>query len=83
MTSLCSLGLPNGVQISCRPYIARAHTIIRFLFAASDGAAHTEPALIGLPRAFAGETTLHAKVAVVSYPAPSRRAPHRSVPGVQ
>ncbi len=33
----------NGMQISCRPYKARAHTNQCFRFAASDGAARTEP----------------------------------------
>ena len=39
----CELSLPNGRQISCRPYEARAHTNKCFHFAASDGAARTEP----------------------------------------
>ena len=38
--------LPNEMQISCRPYMARAHTNRRFLIAASDGAARTGPRAI-------------------------------------
>jgi hypothetical protein len=35
--------LPNGMQISCRPYEGRAQTNLRFRFAAGDGAAQAEP----------------------------------------
>ena len=33
---------PNEMQISCRPYKARAHINKRFHFAASDGAARAD-----------------------------------------